>query len=99
MELMVDVFDSVNLIEFRLSMQEDNTHHIGLVHRNLITAQEYQVRIPKEAYQGSYFGTWYVHMWSSCKRRCPMQTYGRHHQIVSNPQSHQDRDHALFLVD
>jgi hypothetical protein len=31
MDIMRDVFDSVCLIEFRLSMQEDETHHIGLV--------------------------------------------------------------------
>ena len=47
MDIMRDVFDSVCLIEFRLSMQEDKTHHIGLVCKNLITATEYQVRIPK----------------------------------------------------
>jgi len=38
------------LVEFRLSMQEDETHHIGLVCKNLVTATEYQVRIPKVAY-------------------------------------------------
>ena len=53
----LSAFHSINLIEFRLTMQEDNTHHIGLVRRNLITAREYQVRIPKVAYRGSYFGT------------------------------------------
>ena len=37
-------------------MQEDKTHHIGLVRKNLVT-MEYQVRIPKVAYLGSYFGT------------------------------------------
>jgi hypothetical protein len=57
MDIMRDVFDSVRLIKFRLSMQEDETHHIGLVRKNLITATEYQVRIPKVAYLESYFGT------------------------------------------
>ena len=57
MDIMRDVFDSVRLIEFRLSMQEDETHHIGLVRKNLVTATEYEVRIPKVAYMGSYFGT------------------------------------------
>ena len=57
MEIMKDVFDSVNLIEFRLTMAESETHFICSVRKNLVTAKEYQVMIPKVPYRDSYFGT------------------------------------------
>ena len=56
MEHMEMVFDGVNVWEFCLTTHMDMTWYCGTISKNTETAREYHVRLPKESYNGSYFG-------------------------------------------
>jgi hypothetical protein len=57
MEHMEMVFDGVNVREFCLTTHTDMTWYYGTISKNTKTAREYHVRLPKESYNGSHFGT------------------------------------------
>ena len=50
------VFKDVNVREYRLTTHDDLFWHYATISKNTETAREYHVRLPKESYNGSYFG-------------------------------------------
>lgn len=56
MEHMEMVFKDINVREYRLTTHDDMFWHYATISKNTETAREYHVRLPKESYNGSYFG-------------------------------------------
>ena len=56
MEHMEMVFKDVNVCEYRLTTHEDMFWHYATISKNTEKMREYHVRLPKESYNGSYFG-------------------------------------------
>ena len=57
MEIMQEIFDEVNVREYRVNMEEDEMQYIVTVAKNTDAGTTNYVRLPKVAFRGSYFGT------------------------------------------
>jgi hypothetical protein len=56
MDIMKEVFDDVNVHEFRLSIEEDMACYNISVSKNATGSKEYIVKLPKVPFNRSYFG-------------------------------------------
>ena len=56
MEHMEMVFNDVNVCEYCLTNHEDMFWYYASISKNTEKAREYHERLPKESYNGSYFG-------------------------------------------
>lgn len=57
MEHMEDVFLDINVCEYRLTHHADMTWYYSTVSKNTNAARDYHVRLPKDSFYGSHFGT------------------------------------------
>jgi hypothetical protein len=93
MEHMEQAFQHVNVCEYHLTNNHtDMTWYYCTVAKNTNAAKEYYVRLPKDSYMGSHFGT------CSCgfpsKEGLPCKHIGK---SVCDPRPNTAQHHASFL--
>jgi hypothetical protein len=57
MEIMKDVFENVKVQDYRLRVEPNDTMYTAIISRNTAGARAYYVKLPKNPYNGSHFGS------------------------------------------